>query len=106
MLAANLVVTLETDLVDRIVVVEFNETEAALLTGLLVGDYANRVYATVTLKVLPKILLLMIILQATHKELLHGSSGFRPADFLSGHCPLGLHHSSIYPVGPVKDIVV
>ena len=94
-LALDRVQLLEHDLVDRIVVVELDEREAALLAGVLLGYNIYIGDRAELLEVLLQVVLLHVLLQATQEDLLHGRLSLRLARVLARHGALRLDLTAV-----------
>lgn len=76
-LAVDHVRLLQDALVDRVVVVESDEGEAARLASILIGDYFHFEDATELVKVLPEHVFRVLVSHAGHVQLLHRNVRFR-----------------------------
>lgn len=98
-LAANLMIALQADLIDRIVIIKLDETEATLLAGLLVRDNADGIDGTEALEVHPQIVLLVVVLQTTDEQLLDRGTGLGSADLLPRDGALRLDDAPVDAMG-------
>lgn len=77
---------LTNNLIDWIVVVILNETEASLLATLLVSDDNYRSNLAESLEVVAQILLLKVIVETADEKFFHRRSSFWSTDVVPGHC--------------------
>lgn len=86
-------------LIGRVVVLEVDETEAALFPALFVGDDLGLLHGAELAEVLHQVPFAHVPFEAAHEELLHlgVSAGF--GRVLPGHGPLQLHRIPVHRVG-------
>lgn len=65
-------IALTDNTINRIMVVKRNKGEAPFVSGLVVNHYLNSLNLSKNIKVVTKMVLLSVILNAAHKDLLHG----------------------------------
>lgn len=84
--------------VGRVVVLEVDEAEAALLAALLVGDDLGLLHRAELAEVLHQVPFAHVPLQAAHEELLHLRVGAGFGRVLPGHGALQLHRVPVHGV--------